>query len=335
VRTHRSASARRADHSSGLRRPAARIGAVTLPLIIVLACADTGAREENERGDTIARQTGSSVVAAHPRAFFEEIKRTDKLPDGVRASDLILEIEPWLGAPDASLRDGLAATLCARWIRGGLLSDDELRAAVERRCRDLGVGLGEKGDDNVLLRSFSALTLDALAARDLERPYLGEEGLHALVTDALGYLAREKDLRDWDARVGWMHATAHTGDLLRRLARNPALCEADQDAIVAGVEEKLARVDVVFTHGENRRLAQVLVALLSRKDCRVAPIEAWIGRSSARNDALWNAEEFDHRLFVRVENETQLFRELLAAMWSMPTDNVNAARVREVLLAKR
>jgi hypothetical protein len=309
-----------------------RAGAPVLTMIAAVACAGMSARDGTV-DNAVASDPGGSDT--HSRSFFEEIKRTDKLPESVRASNLILEVEPWLGAPDPSLRDGLAETLCARWIRGGLLDDDELRAAVARRCRDLERGLGEKGDDEVLLRSFSALTLDALAARDLERPYLGEDGVHALVTTALDYLAREKDLRGWDARVGWIHATAHTADLLRRLARNPELCDADQDAIVAGLEEKLSNVDLVFTHGENRRLAQVLVALMSRKDCRVAPIEAWIGRLRARNDALWNADVFDHRLYVRVENETQLFRDLLAAMWSMPPDNVNAARVREVLLATR
>lgn len=298
-------------------------------LWLAAGCAGT------QPGDASARGADATSTRGHDRAFFEAIKRSDKLPEGTRAADLIVEVEPWLGAPDASLRDGLAATLCARWIRGGFLSDDELHAAVARRCRDLEVGLGKQGDDRVLLRSFSALTLDALAARDLERPYLGEEGLHALVATALDYLAREKDLRGWEARVGWIHATAHTADLLRRLARNPALCEADQDAIVAGLEEKLSKVDLVFTHGENRRLAQVLVALVLRSDCRVAPIEAWIERLRARNDALWNADAFDHGLYVRVENETQLFRELLAAMWSMPPDEVNAARVREVLLATR
>ena len=39
--------------------------------------------------------------------------------------------------------------------------------------------------------------------------------------DALAYLAAELDLRGIEPRVGWIHATAHTADLLKFLARNP------------------------------------------------------------------------------------------------------------------
>jgi hypothetical protein len=314
-----------------VRATVMRFGALWLPVLAGVGCAGTSAQDP----ELAASRGGSETRATHSRAFFEEVKRTDKLPDGVRASQLLVEIEPWLASPDPALRDELASTLCARWIRGGLLSDDELHAALARFSHDLDVGIGQKGTDSVVLRSFSALALDAIAARDLERPFLGEEGCHALVSTALAYLAREKDLRGWDERVGWMHATAHTADLLRRLARNPSLCETDQDAIVVGLEDKLSRVDSVFTHGENRRLAQVLVALLGRTDCHVATIEAWFGRVRARNDALWSGDALDPHLYARVENETQLFHELLAAMWSMPPDNVSAARVREVLLATR
>ncbi len=315
-------------------------------MLLVTGCANTpgpdpatspGAARVDAQGhaDPLPADAGSQRGSAHDRAFFEALKRTDKIPEGTSAAELLGEIEPWLASPDPALRDTLTLTLCARWIRGGLLSDEELHAALARFSRNLEKGVGETGTDGVLLRSFSALALDAIVARDLERPFLSEADLHELVTTALAFLSNEKDLRGFDAKLGWMHATAHTADLLRRLSREPALCEADQEAIVVGLEAKLGAVDFVFTHGENRRLAQVLVALMARADFQVAPLEAWIGRVRARNDALWNADVLDEALYARVENETQLFRELLAATVAMPPDNVNGARVREVLLSTR
>ena len=298
---------------------------VLVPVLLALGCAGAPRRVE------------TNTVPALPerdRAYFEGVKRTGKLPDDVPVTVLVAELEPWLGSPDHALRDGLAATLIARWVRGGLLPDDVMRAALDRWTRNLGEGIGERETDSVLQRSFSILVLDALAARDLERPFMSEAELHALAEASLSYLEREQDLRGWDAERGWIHATAHTADLLRRLARNPGLCEADQDAIVAGIESKLGSVTQVFTHGENRRLAQVLVALLGRADCRVEPIEAWIGRWRARGETLWNSA-FDPELYARVENETQLFRELLAALWTVGADNACAARVREVMLTAR
>jgi len=111
-----------------------------------------------------------------------------------------------------------------------------MRAAIDRCSANLELGLGQSGDDSVLLRSFSALVLDALAARDIERAFLGEAERHALVLAALAYLEGERDLRGYDPERGWIHAAAHTADLLRRLSRNPALCAADQDAILAAIE---------------------------------------------------------------------------------------------------
>jgi hypothetical protein len=35
-----------------------------------------------------------------------------------------------------------------------------------------------------------------------------------------GYLRDERDLRGFDPKKGWMHATAHTADLLAELSRS-------------------------------------------------------------------------------------------------------------------
>ena len=54
-------------------------------------------------------------------------------------------------------------------------------------------------------------------------PALDAAGYARLLDDGLAYLRDERDLRGLEPRVGWIHATAHTADLLKFLARDAAL----------------------------------------------------------------------------------------------------------------
>ncbi len=122
-------------------------------------------------------------------------------------------------------------------------------------------GLGETGSDTVLLRSFSALDLSILATLNIEQPFLTDADFHGLLSQALGYLARERDVRGYDERLGWINSTAHTADLLKFLSRSANLKTSDQKRIVEGIAAKLEGAGSVFTHGEDERLARALLSL--------------------------------------------------------------------------
>jgi carboxypeptidase C (cathepsin A) len=54
------------------------------------------------------------------------------------------------------------------------------------------------------------------------------------------YLRDERDLRGLEPRVGWIHATAHTADLLKFLARDGRLRPADQARLLDAAWAKMA-----------------------------------------------------------------------------------------------
>ena len=99
----------------------------------------------------------------------------------------------------------------------------DLRPMILMLEANLRKGIGAIGTDGVLLRSFSALTLSVVAARDSEAPFLSAEEYATLLDAALAYFHDERDTRGFDAAKGWMHSAAHTSDLLKFLARNPRL----------------------------------------------------------------------------------------------------------------
>ena len=155
----------------------------------------------------------------HDREFWRAIAKNHfAVPDGQPIVPLLQELSGLLGSPDPELRDDLAYTIIDQWVRHQDVSAAELNSLADAWRANLRSGIGESGTETVFKRSFSALCLASLARRELKTPFLGPVRFQALLGDALAYLKDERDLRAFDPSKGWMHATAHTADLLSNLA---------------------------------------------------------------------------------------------------------------------
>jgi hypothetical protein len=263
----------------------------------------------------------------HVRAFWKGIvDNAYSVPEGQSPAALIEELSGYLGSPDRELRDDFAYSIPARWIYWDKrLAPEELRGLLRLWSANLEVGLGESGTDTVLLRSFSALDLSILAALDNERPFLTDPEFHGLLSQGLGYLAKERDLRGYDERVGWIHATAHTADLLKFLSRSAKLKATDQKEIVAAIAGKLEGAGSVFTHGEDERLARALLSLARRPDFDPSSLEAWCERLKVAETNLRDAPVFNHDRFIALQNEKNSLKSL-AVLLSAEKDLSAAGR---------
>lgn len=222
--------------------------------------------------------TALADPATHDKSYWQAILRQGyAVPPGETPFALARELSALLGSPDPELRDSIAFSILSVWLNGEAeLTDAELVALLEEWQGNLRVGTEPAGSDAVLKRSFSALCLAALAERDLKTPFLGPQRYRQLLDAALAYLASERDLRGFDAQKGWVHATAHTADLLAALARHPALKPADQKQILAGIARRLSTAPEVFIQGEQDRLAQAVTAIVLRPDFDGPAFDAWL-----------------------------------------------------------
>jgi hypothetical protein len=254
---------------------------------------------------------GTAAAAQHPRAFWREIVRTGyKVPAGESPAALLRELSGYLGSPDPEMRDELSAAITEEWIyQQKLLTPSELRELLARWSANLKVGLGESGTDSVLLRSFSALDLSFVAARDNERPFLTAAESAALLTAALDYLDGERDVRGYDPQKSWMHSAAHTGDLLKFLGRGRHLKPADPERIVAAIGRKMESPGAVFTYDEDERLAAAVASLVRREDFDTAPLFARLDRVVKDAKTLFSGR-LDPRRFAAIENWKHLLRSL-------------------------
>ena len=112
-----------------------------------------------------------------------------------------------------------------------------------------------------------------------------------------------------------MHATAHTADLLKFLARSPRLRPADQGRILEAVAAKLRAAGATFTHGENERLAAAALALVLRKDFDAAAFARFLAEVAAPGEHLWDQGPLvDPARYAATQNGKDLLRSLYVAL---------------------
>ena len=255
---------------------------------------------------------GALQPTAHDRQFWRGIaKNRYAVPEGQPIFPLLRELSGYLGSPDPELRDDLAYSITAVWIkRQKQLTADDLNSLLDEWQANLRVGIGESGKDSVLKRSFSALCLAALAERELKVPFLTEDRYRALLDNALAYLKDERDLRGFDPTLGWIHATAHTADLLAALASHSLFHSDDQGRVLDAVSARLSSAHEIFMYGEQDRLALVAATIAQRKDVVAKKFHDWLIALDENDQRVWKDSPPKIELLQTFENDSYMLRGL-------------------------
>jgi len=269
----------------------------------------------------------SGPTLTHDKDYWRRIVDAKfEVPAGDTPAKLAAELVAKLGDVDPVMRDDFAFTILTAWIYDKkLVGPDELRPMIGTLESNLSRGIGTVGTDAVFLRSFSALTLSVVAARDNVAPFLTEDEFRRLLDSSLVYFRDERDVRGFDDAKGWIHTAAHTADLLKFLARNPRLRPADQSRMLSAVLEKQRTSGAPFAQGEDERMARVAISIARRTDFDRAAFREWL-------DAAKVAATFPKKPTVDALRTQQNVRHLLSALWTelsvdeRPSEGAEAAR---------
>lgn len=275
-----------------------------------------------------------TTSAHHDKEFWRQIIRDKyRLPAGESPVALIDELNSYLSSPDPELRDTFGYDIAASWIyRDRLLSATDIRRLVGWYEGNLKSGIGKQGDDSIFLRSFSALSLSSIAALDNKQAVLSQDEFRDLLIAAINYMNAERDLRGYDPQKGWMHATAHTADLLKFLGRDPRLAITDQDTILDVISAKLHGDGHVFVFGENERMAAAVLSLIRRKDFDRKYFESWLAKVNKQNEGLWSRPQLDVTEFAAVQNTKDLLRSLVVQLSLSGQTEPDSNQVKEMIL---
>lgn len=274
----------------------------------------------------------TQLGVTHDKTFWQAIAANKFAPPaGVSLPALLDELTTFLGSTDPELRDDIGYTTLAQWIyRLRIVPVDERRRLIGAWTANLTRGIGEQGTPAVLRRSFSALALGPLAILDNDAPYLDREEFDRLLAATLAYLRDERDVRGFDPALGWMHSVAHTGDLLKFLARSRHLRVEQQAAILGGISAKFQSTGTVFIDGEDERVARAVLSIAARDDFDAVAFEAWVKTLSPPKRAA--APTVADR--AADQNVTHLVVSLFAVVSADPRPLPQLDRARAILLAR-
>lgn len=266
-----------------------------------------------------------TAPSSHDKTFWRSIVHSDYArPADTSITDLATELSHLLASPDPELRDEFAYAILTNWIyQKRLIQPADLRPLMRQWVTNLTDKVGSTEGDSVFSRSFSALMLSVVVARDNASPILEPAEFRELLGAALVYLRAERDVRGYDARKGWMHSAAHTADLLKFLARSRHLERVDQQRILIAVGEKLRDAPIVFAFGEDERFARALLSLATRPDFDLEGFRQWADK--ARPEPL--TERPDLAVIRGNQNLKNLFAKLHVVLLSVqtPTPGVQSA----------
>lgn len=282
--------------------------------------------------------TTDQAKTTHDREFWRSIpKNRFVVPEGQAVYPLLSELSGYLGSKDPELRDDLAYTIIAVWIhRQKEISADELNSLADEWRSNLRVGIGELETDSVLKRSFSALCLSSLAERDSKTPFLGEQRYRELLTSALAYLKDERDLRGFDPALGWIHAAAHTADLLATLAANALFRIEDHARVLEAIATRLISAHEIFAYGEQDRLARAAATIVRRKDFDAAAFDRWLTALDGTDQRVWKDSPPKIELLQNFENDSYMLRALAVDLCDGPANSgVSSARAAVMKVLQR
>jgi hypothetical protein len=258
-----------------------------------------------------------STTKLHEKAFWRSIREHEyRVPSGNSVRDLAMELSAGLSSPDPELRDELATTILSVWIyKTRIIDVDMLRQLIAEWLNNLTPKGGGRTTVPTWGRSFSALMLSVAIARDNADPFLTDGEFRKIWDSAVAYLRTEDDLRGFDSQIGWIHSTAHTADLLKFLARSRYFSRSDQAAMLVVIRNKLSTANLVFTYGEDERLARAVLSVVRRTDFDDAGFATWsketrpkLAVTSTPNQAVLrsaqNLKNFFSKLVVILTNES-------------------------------
>ena len=247
----------------------------------------------------------------HDKPFWQAIVKTQfEVPTGETAPGLAGELLTHLGSPDPELRDDLADTILTSWIYDKkLLGPDDLRPLMVTLRQNLRRGIDTTDTDATLGRSFSALTLAIVAARENVTPFMTAVEYSEILESALTYFHDERDTRGYDAQRGWIHSAAHTADLLKFLARSPKLPAPAQTRILTALLTKNRDARAPFSQREDERMARVVISIVRRDDFDRGAFTGWL-------DAAKDTASFPKTPTVDQLRAHQNVRHLLTALWA-------------------
>ena len=194
-----------------------------------------------------------------------------------------------LGSADSDIREG---SLDILWelIDSGELPTKRMIGMGSQLADHLSTGIGEKENDTVFLRTFSALLVGALAVQDemqqaQGKSFLSEKDFSDWFEKSKAYVLAEQDFRSFVPGKGWAHSISHGADLMRDFAFHRFTTAKDHIEILDILSDKLIENhEEIYINNDDNRMARVVMTIMLRDELNISDYEQWLNGLLKRFD---------------------------------------------------
>ncbi|MEK5232760.1 DUF2785 domain-containing protein [Lysinibacillus sp. FSL K6-0232] len=187
---------------------------------------------------------------------------------------LLQQMLAHIGSTDAELRDHSIYRTFIDLLSDNLLSTQQLQYLFQTAISEdfLYLHIGENNTDSVFTRSFSALLVAGLLAKDAELLVLDDDDLQTFFKKIGRYLLVEQDTRGYVQDKGWAHSIAHGADLAATAIKHPKFNLQYAPSILHALK-LVTWKDIVYINDEEERFVNIVEALLDQHYSEEALIE--------------------------------------------------------------
>ncbi|QDP41145.1 DUF2785 domain-containing protein [Radiobacillus deserti] len=183
-----------------------------------------------------------------------------------------------IGTVDPELRDKLIFNTFGKLITENYLSNKQMEHILKVCLELLFFDIGQKEDDSVFTRSFSALVIGLIVEKDRKESFLSKEYVDQAIEASVEYLNSEQDIRGYVNEKGWAHSIAHGADLLTEAVKHPQFSLSFLSECLIVIKNCLFKegtADIPYVDEEEERLIFAVEALIE-KGLSEKEVEVWL-----------------------------------------------------------
>ncbi|MFD2445495.1 DUF2785 domain-containing protein [Bacillus sp. CGMCC 1.16607] len=239
-----------------------------------------------------------------------ELKNVDTALLQSNLDSLIDRMLDNIGSVDSELRDTLIFNTFGKLILEDYLTEKQMEHILKVCLCRLFMNIGQKGNDSVFTRSFSALVIGLVLEKDSEKRFLSGDILKQATEGSIEYLKLEKDIRGYVEGKGWAHSIAHGADLLTSAIRHPNFnftlsSECLEIIKICLFKESISGLP--YVDDEDERLIFAVEALMEQ-GLTDSDIEIWILKISNELKKLLENEGYSLNYFWKRSNVVNFLR---------------------------
>lgn len=215
-----------------------------------------------------------------------------------------------IGSSDPELRDRLIFNTFGKLIFEDYLTTEQIEHILEVCLNKLFLAIGQKENDSVFTRSFSALAIGLILEKDRQSQLLSEDHLSQAIEASIAYLKHEKDVRGYVDSKGWAHSVAHGADLIATAIKHPKFKWALSSECLEVIKLCLFKESInqiPYVDDEDERLIFAVEALMDH-GLTEDDLEVWLLTISNELRQLLEREGYSLNFFWKKTNIVNFLR---------------------------